>query len=350
MTFSNSWDSKSEGCSDRSERFGDRPNFDVSSLYDKFSTLRSRSDQPATGMANDHLDFGDLAALYGRDFSGGTQYAQAEDSPSCEGHSEHHRRHSGRKHSHDSSDSDCDGDDVGGVSRGGAGGDANSGSDVIANANPEPNPVSSPEPSPEVSTPSQSPAIDVPLPAPAPAPGDAAAAANATLDSLVHADPGVSQATIDTVENVLHNLPAAEKAAMLKDLPYVQIATGGAQAGSEAYFDPNSNQMVVYDGTGVEGEATAHEAAHVWDYTAGITSDPALQQIALQDINANPGAINSIASSLVDAPTLSDGVAIGDLFAEAAAGAAGQDQTGMPSYIAQNFLNFYNYVQKEALA
>jgi hypothetical protein len=349
MTFSNSWDSKSEGCGDRTERISDRPNFDVSSLYDKFSTLSSRSDQPVAGTANDHLDFGDLAVLYCRDFSGGTQDAQAEDSPSCEGHKEHHRRHSGGKPGHDSSDSDCDGDDVGGVSRGGAGGDANSSS----GANPDvPVPSQSPPNDSPLPAPAPAPPIDVPLPAPtpAPAPVDAAAAANATLDSLVHADPGVSQATIDTVENVLHNLPAAEKAAMLKDLPYVQIAAGGAQAGSEAYFDPNTNQMVIYDGTGVEGEATAHEAAHVWDYTAGITSDPALQQIALQDINANPGAISSIASSLVDAPTLSDGVAIGDLFAEAAAGAAGQDQTGMPAYIAQNFPNFYNYVQKEALA
>jgi hypothetical protein len=338
MTFSNSWDSKSEGGGERTERISDRPNFDVNSLYDQFSTARSRSDQSVAGTASDHLDFGDLAALYGRDFSGSAQYAQEQDSPSCEGHTEQHRRHSDRKHGHDSSDSDCDGDDVGGAARGGAGGDTNSGSGAGSGANPD------------ISSPSPSPPIDVPLPAPAPAPADAAAAANATLDSLVHADPGVSQATIDTVENVLHNLPAAEKAAMLNDLPYVRIATGGAQAGTDAYFDPNSNQMVIYDGTGVEGEATAHEAAHVWDYTAGITSDPALQQIALQDISANPGAINSIASSLVDAPTLSDGVAIGDLFAEAAAGAAGQDQTGMPSYIAQNFPNFYNYVQKEALA
>lgn len=338
MTFSNSWDSKSEGLSDTKERFSDRPNFDVSGLYDKFSSIGSRSDLPAASLANGHLDFGDPAALYGHDFSVGTAPTQAQDWPSCEG-SEHHRNRSSHKHGHHSHGADCDGDDGHGAARGGAGGDVN------PNSNPSHNPdVPAPSPLPvDVPPP-------VPIPALAPAPGDAAAAQNATLDSLVHADPGVSQATIDTVENVLHNLPAAEKAAMLQDLPYVQIAAGGTQAGTEAYFDPNSNQMVIYDGTGVEGEATAHEAAHVWDYTQGITSDPTLQQIALQDISANPGAINSIASNLVDAPTLSDGVAIGDLFAEAAAGAAGQDQTGIPSYIAQNFPDFYNYVQKEALA
>ncbi len=185
---------------------------------------------------------------------------------------------------------------------------------------------------------------------------------NAKLNAMVQFDPSISQAHQQQYLQVLDNQPDAVKQALLQSNPTIQILPdqGGGLGG---YYDSGSNTIVAYDGQ-MGPESFGHELFHAADAVTGWSSDPALQQALAKDINNNPGALQLDGTgggvvgniSLADGPTIQTGqgpVNVGDIFAEASdgitdanTGTSMADQTGTPSYIQQNFPNFFKALQQ----
>lgn len=171
-------------------------------------------------------------------------------------------------------------------------------------------------------------------------------AANSELDKLVSFGPDVSQSVQNEVLQTINNSPASIQAALLLDKPSIIVLAGGARDGAAAVFNSSTNQIFVFAGTGMEAEATENELAQIWNLVSNVECNAELQALAVQDIQQNPQALEQIQGILTTGPVLSDGVNFGELFAEAAAGIAGTNQTGVPAFIAKNFPDFYNYLQQ----
>lgn len=164
--------------------------------------------------------------------------------------------------------------------------------------------------------------------------------------------------------NSIDGLPQSTINAILQDKPDIEVinAAGQNTNGDAAFFDPTNNQVVIYEGTGIEAEAAAHEMFHVQDLvqniTGGLANSPNPQAIAAANAdiaNMTPAQQSELAQLepiLVDPPTIADNqgnaVGVGDVAAEIAAGVIdGQDQTGYGPMLAQLFPDLTNYLEQE---
>lgn len=198
-------------------------------------------------------------------------------------------------------------------------------------------------------------------------PGNAAANAGvsnseiAAINSMVIFNAGTDPTLNSQILQTIDQLPASTLNAIYQDHPGIEILPGGAQTGNAGSFDPNANQVVIYEGTGIEQEATAHEMFHVQDLVAGFTGATTgqttqLDQLAQQDLNnmtpQQLSQLQSLAPMLVDPPYISDSqgnqYGIGDIAAEITAGYInGDNQTGVGPKLAQLFPDVTNYLEQQ---
>jgi hypothetical protein len=183
-------------------------------------------------------------------------------------------------------------------------------------------------------------------------PGDGTAKPGDTSDinALIHVGSGVSQDSVQAVEQAIKDAPAPLQKALRDLKPDIEVVTGqedpNYQQGAAAYWDPANNRMVIYAGTGIEKEAASHEIWHAADSYYGITNDPGFRQAVAADIqNGAVQKLGGAASILVDEPVV-NGVRVGDAFAEVGAAISHDDVTGIAGLMAQSFSNTDAWMQQ----
>jgi hypothetical protein len=195
------------------------------------------------------------------------------------------------------------------------------------------------------------------------APGGGAAEI-AAVNQLINFNAGTDPNLNAQIMNSIDTLPQSTINAILQDQPDIEVVNGQGQntGGDAAFFDPTNNQVVIYEGTGIEAEAAAHEMFHVQDLvdniTGGLAANPNPQAIAAANADianmtpAQQAQLAQIEPILVDPPNISDTqgnqIGLGDIAAEIAAGVVdGQDQTGYGPELAQLFPDLTNYLEQE---
>jgi hypothetical protein len=164
--------------------------------------------------------------------------------------------------------------------------------------------------------------------------------------SQVTFDSGVSQATQQQVLNTFQNSPQSMIDAFNAMGTKMVISSQGIGSGIGGYFDPGSNQVVI-DGSSPNDirETVDHELFHVADQQLGITGSAQWQQMSAADFaRVDPNSLG-LPVQFVDAPVIA-GVGSSDVAAELTAFAAGNDQTGTGSALAQTYPDLYQYIKQ----
>jgi hypothetical protein len=164
-------------------------------------------------------------------------------------------------------------------------------------------------------------------------------------------DPNASNQLRQQLTQELQNLPTDVQNKLLQQGTQINVVPESQLGSAAGLYDTGSNVITIGDGSGAEKEALAHEVAHALDVGPNgqnVTGSAGFQNALNKDLsNGLPGDFNQYSWMLADAPTSQYGFGEGDLYAEIAAGLLGQDQTGIPQQIANDFPRTTAYVAQQ---